>query len=42
MLQASLGATTVQDKRWRRDGSAYYRNLILFFGKHPATFYPLD
>lgn len=33
---------TVRDKRWRREGSAYYRNLILFFGKHPAIFRPLD
>jgi len=26
--------TTVRDKRWRREGSDYYCNLILLFGKH--------
>jgi hypothetical protein len=35
-------ASTVRDKRWRREGSAYYRNFILFFGKHSAPFHPLD
>ncbi len=37
-----FGVLTVRDKRWRREGPAYHRNLILVFGERLAPFHPLD